>query len=316
MSRVRLTSALPGPTIGRVDPGALDTVREAAALHRMAKVMMWATSPLVPGALVWVASGIPPSFLSGGVRWTLGVWLLLGILGAAVMVATRGDARSHASIHPGGGPWPLEPRRRLVALCSLAGVILLIALTFVVDTRVPAAVLGPDPARAVIESREYADASRRGDVDRARVRFEADGVSVSSWVVDPYTTLARNPEVVYDPAQTDRVMALEAWRSARSTLWLLPTASALTVACALVPLVSRWSRRRRFGGLKPEVPIRAVSRPGHAKLLTVSWQDGQSATYLDVHGLGDEIARRVRAEGRRVQLRTGTDRGGACDGTL
>ena len=289
-------------------------MQEAAALHRMAKLLTWATAPLPPGALIWVASGIPPSFLPGWVRWTVGVWLGLGVLGAVALLVTRREARLYRqSIHPGRGPWPLEPRRRLVALCSLAGVILLIGMTFVIDTRVPAAVLGPDPARAVIESREYTEASRRGDVDRARVRFEADGVSVSSWVVDPYTTLARTPEVVYDPARTNRVMALEAWRGARSTLWLLPAALVLTVACVLVPLLSHRRRQRRFGRLRPGVPISAVSRPGHAKVLTVTWQDGHSATYLDVEGLGAEITRRVRAEGAHVHMPTGIDPGGADD---
>ncbi|WP_353951211.1 hypothetical protein V6K52_16460 [Knoellia sp. S7-12] len=289
-----------------MNPGERDTAEQARALNQIAGRLASSLGLLAAIALVWYVSGIPPAFLSGNVRWAIGLWLLVGLLGLVTFFVTRASARQ-ADIERGRRRWPLLQPTWLWSIATVGWIAVLVGLTFVIDTRVPALILGDSPMQASAESVSFVDADSRGDVDRSKVRFEVDGHTVDAWLVDPHNSLRETPVVVYDPADPQRVMALDAWRSARSTLELLPAAVGLWLALMIAPFGVARLRSWRLGSLRPGKPIARVTRPRRGKLLTVEWSDGRSTTYFEVLGLGDAIQARINADGEPgVTLPPGT----------
>ena len=263
---------------------------------RVARAGAASLALLAECALVWFTAGIPPAFAGSAVRWLAFGWLCIGI---ACLFGSRPQREEPET--PDGGPlgrrWRLKAPAWLILSSALLWLVLTVAITFVVDSAVPALVLGPDPGRAVATSVIFTEAKARRDVDRTEVRFETDAGIVEAWAADPHHTLREGSSVVYDRGNPQRVMAEVTWAEARSTPWRLPLALLLWLTCFALPFGVIKTREIRYGCLRPGHPIAHVTRPRRAKLLKVKWADGPSATFLDKDGLAEALIRKIEEEG-------------------
>jgi hypothetical protein len=231
--------------------------------------------------LVWITSGIPPAFASSAIRWLALAWLSGGI---ACLVGVRSTRKALAALNRDErrSRWPLRKPAWLMASSALIWLVLTVGITFVVDSAVPALVLGSDPGRAVAGSVVLTEAQSRRAVDRTTVRFDTGRGVVEAWAADPRYTQQKGSPIVFDRAQPQRVMAEGTWSAARSTWWRLPVATLLWLSSFVAPFVFMEIRARRYGSLRPGHAIQRVRRPRRAKRLTVTWADGPTATFVDI----------------------------------
>jgi hypothetical protein len=66
----------------------------------------------------------------------------------------------------------------------------------------------------------------------------------------------------------------------------------------VVPPTVGFVRSLRYGSLRPGRPIREITRPRRAKVLSGRWTDGRTATYVEVPGLTEELRRKVSTDGQ------------------
>lgn len=247
--------------------------------------------------LLWVVSGVPPAFMGGTVGWSLLAWLLISI--ACITFARPGSSQPVAAPTPieADARWRLQVPPWLVISSALTWVALMVALSFEVSNAFPAIVLGPHPSQSYAQAVDFKEGKGRGGVDKTKVRFDTTKGLVEAWAADPMYTLETGSALVYDPDNPDRVMAQDAWAEARAHPWPLPVTALIWLMSLVAPFAYARARTGRYGSLRPGHPIRDVTRPKRAKLLTVNWDDGPRATFIDDPGLADALQRRIDTDG-------------------
>ena len=162
------------------------------------------------------------------------------------------------------------------------------------DGALPALVLGSDPERSVAQVVDFREASTRRDVDRTRVRFQtSSGVVVEAWAANPDYILGPGTRVVFDTENPQRVMPEITWEKERSAPWRLPIAVLLWLGAFGAPFVIRWARSRWYGALRPGLHIVKATRVRRSNLVRLDWDNGSSATFVDVPGFREAVEGRL-----------------------
>lgn len=270
--------------------------------HGLAKACGWSLLLLAAAFIVWVASGVPPAFIGLWPRLAALAWLLVGMAGVVVAVGGHRRARA-APPATGEASWPVWTPPWVPAVSALVAVGAMVVLSFVVDGALPALVLGAQPGRSVAESADLREASGRREVDRTRVWFEtSSGVRVKAWAADPDYVLGPGTKVVFDPQNPQRVMPESTWEKERSSPWKLPLLLVLWLGVIAAPFVIRRSRSAWYGTLQPGLHIVAAKRVRRTKLVRLDWDDGSSATFVDIPGFREAVERRLHEDGDEVAL--------------
>ena len=179
----------------------------------------------------------------------------------------------------------------------------MVPLSFVVDGALPALVLGSHPGRAVAQSADLREASSRRDVDRTRIRFETSpGVVTESWAADPDYVLGPGTRLVFDTENPQRVMPESTWKKERSAPGKLPFLLLLWLGVIAAPFLIRRSRSAWYGTLQPGLHIVTVKRVRRTKLVRLDWDDGSSATFVEVPGFREAVETRLHDDGDEVPL--------------
>lgn len=287
------------PSVAPDDPSP-----QVGGLHRvrgLARACGWSLALLAAVALVWFASGVPPAFIALWPRLAALAWLLVAIAGVVVALRAHRPAKAPQTF-TSGSRWPVWSPPWVDALSAVVVVAAMVPLTFVVDGALPALVLGSDPGRSTAQAVEFREASTRRDVDRTRVRFETSGGVVEAWAADPDYILSSGTRVVFDTDHPERVMPESTWEKERSAPWKLPLGVLLWLGVLAAPFVIRQARSRLYGSLQPGLHIVKATRVRRSKLVRLDWDDGSSATFVDVPGFGDAVERRLHDDEDEISL--------------